>query len=159
MSRRPRRQRGTDGRGRSHDHGLCVVRTLLKTSMVRVYSSSRFVLQLGDERSILPLRGKETSSLDCQRRVRRVESLFRQATGSDTGEERAHSQDVYPRVVEHLHALVMVVRRVDRVDPHGVDAELAEVRQIARAVLRRRQWVDVRGWFGEASTACELTTG
>lgn len=37
---------------------------LLNTSIVRVYSSSRLVLQLGDDRSILPLRGNETSSLN-----------------------------------------------------------------------------------------------
>ena len=38
--------------------------TLLNTSIVRVYSSSRLVLQLGDDRSILPLRGNETSRLN-----------------------------------------------------------------------------------------------
>jgi hypothetical protein len=62
-------------------------------------------------------------------------------------------QYIYPRVVKRLHALVVVVSRVDRVHSDGVDAELSEVGQISRAVLGRRQRVDVRGRFWETTTA------
>jgi hypothetical protein len=48
--------------------------TWLKTSIVLVYSSNRFVDQLGDDRSILPLSGKETSSLQYQRQAFQTEA-------------------------------------------------------------------------------------
>ena len=45
-----------------------------------------------------------------------------------------NSHDVDPRALQRLHALVMVVPRVDRVDADRVDAELLEVGHVARAV-------------------------
>ena len=93
--------------------------TWLKTLIVFVYSFNRFVDQEGEDRSIDPFIGSETSNLGV--------SAFH-----DTVENGSH--DIYPSVLEHLHTLVVIETGIDRVDSDGVYAELLKVGDIPGTV-------------------------
>ena len=97
--------------------------------IVVVYASSRFVDHEGEDRSMLPFRGKETSSLCVSAEGKMV---------------KGGVHDIDARAAKHGHALVMVETRVNRVDPDGIDAELFQIGQISSTILRRREGVNVR---------------
>lgn len=86
-----------------------------------MYSFNRLVVHAGAERSIEPLSGNETSSLES-------EQLFPAHLC------RYNVHDVDPRSVERIHTRRMVVPRVDRVHADSIDAELTEVGNVACAV-------------------------
>jgi hypothetical protein len=91
----------------------------LKTLIVFVYSFNRFVDQEGEDRSIDPFNGSETSNLGV--------STFH-------GKVENHSHDINPSILEHLHTLVVVQTGIDRVHSDGVYAELLKIGDIPGTV-------------------------
>lgn len=101
-----------------------------------MYSLRRFVDHEGLDRSILPLSGKERSSLPWRVSRRPYMVLKPRCFDPHITQIKSYLQHVDTSIIEHLHTVVMIQTRVDTIHSDRIDTELLKVRQVSCAVLR-----------------------